>query len=152
MPDWDITVSVEHLNEEQWNKFLWQAKNAHSTGFPIEAQFDELRVAGKKIEAGFSTLSGSDQGAVAILDEFVKCLDSSCEEVIIDISSLSSTGFESLFKAIEMLNAQELVVVSCGGVTYSEKKNEFDQVTLTVREGAIDSLPSLVKPLFPELS
>ena len=55
MPDWDITVSVEHLNQEQWKKFLWQVKNGDDTGFPIEANFDELRVAGKKIETGFST-------------------------------------------------------------------------------------------------
>jgi len=152
MPKGDVSVSVQHLNQQQWEKFLWQAKGGHGAGFPIKAQFDELRVANGKIQAGFSTLYGSGRGADAILDEFVKCLDSSCEQVTIEISSLTHARFESLLKAIETLNAQELVVVSCMGVSFSESKDEFNDVTLTVCEGVIDSLPGLVKPLFPEVS
>jgi len=150
MQEWDVSVSVQHLNQGQWEKFLSQARGGHGAGFPIEAQFDDLRVSNGKTEAGYSTLSGSGRGAAAILDEFVKCLDSSCEQVTVEISSLTRARFESLLKIVEKLNAKDLVLVSCTGVTFSESEDGFSGVTLTVSEGAIGSLPELVNPLFPD--
>lgn len=149
MKEYRLRVGVNHLNHEQWERFLWQINGGHGAGVPVVGRAQDLCLEDGRIETGYAELTGHKQGASAILDEFIPTLDAACERVRIDLSLMSYEAFTQLLMAVKGMTHREAVYVSVGEISIRDGCSEVEDVCIVLDAAAIGEARLLVAPLFP---